>query len=168
MPVKTPPIAFDWVTIRAGIFTLSKDAGGRTITLPDFRISAQPVTSAQYHAYDKYAPLAEEPDRHMVWVSWDDANAFCEWASKETGQTIRLPTEAEWEKASTRVSAMLFSAMLSKIQIGWEWTNTESEDEPGSYVTKWDGLPDTPWRDKLNHVSGYWNVGFVLFCPHSF
>jgi formylglycine-generating enzyme required for sulfatase activity len=33
-------------------------------------------------------------------VSWLDAAAFCEWASQATGRTIKLPTEAQWEKAA--------------------------------------------------------------------
>jgi formylglycine-generating enzyme required for sulfatase activity len=33
-------------------------------------------------------------------VSWNDAVAYVEWLSRESGQRFRLPTEAEWEFAA--------------------------------------------------------------------
>ncbi|MCK9408109.1 MAG: formylglycine-generating enzyme family protein [Bacteriovoracaceae bacterium] len=36
----------------------------------------------------------------VICVSWNDAVAYCQWMSKQTKTTIRLPTEAEWEFAA--------------------------------------------------------------------
>ena len=43
-------------------------------------------------------PYFEQSDEHpVVCVSWNDAQAYIEWLNKKTGETYRLPTEAEWE-----------------------------------------------------------------------
>ncbi len=35
----------------------------------------------------------------MINVSWGDAQAYVAWLSRKTGETCRLPSEAEWEYA---------------------------------------------------------------------
>lgn len=56
----------------------------------------------------------EQKENHLVTaVSWHDAVAFCAWATAEyakAGQNlnIRLPTEAEWEKAARGTDVRLY------------------------------------------------------------
>ncbi len=42
---------------------------------------------------------ATEDNHPVLHVSWNDAVAYCEWMTKQTGKTCRLPTEAEREYA---------------------------------------------------------------------
>lgn len=75
-----------------------------------FGMALTPVTNEQYRLYlaatwAEPPPLIDDPDfshpeQPVVAVSFDDARSYCRWLSRESGLEIRLPTEAEREKAS--------------------------------------------------------------------
>jgi TolB-like protein len=44
----------------------------------------------------------------VVWISYENTEAFCKWLSKKTGSTCRLPMEKEWEAACRGSSAATF------------------------------------------------------------
>jgi len=52
------------------------------------------------HPRGPASDVGQKQDHPVTCVSWDDATAFCGWLSQHTGQTVRLPTEAQWEKAA--------------------------------------------------------------------
>ncbi len=44
----------------------------------------------------------------VVGVSWYEGAAYCRWLSVETGRGLRLPSEAEWEKAARGEDRRIF------------------------------------------------------------
>lgn len=78
----------------------------RAVLLGPYFIDLYPVTNAEYAEFVRatgHSPPIhwnqgefppESANLPVVYVSWDDASAYAQWAGK------RLPTEAEWEKAA--------------------------------------------------------------------
>jgi len=77
--------------------------GAKEVTLQQYRQFDSKYLNGVYDMHYKdqvhrgyYQNVMEYP---VIRVSWKKANAFCEWLSKKTGKTVKLPTEAQWEWA---------------------------------------------------------------------
>ena len=52
------------------------------------------------YVWESGNPPAGHGSHPVVLVRYDDAQAYCRWLSEAIGRPVRLPTEAEWEKAA--------------------------------------------------------------------
>jgi formylglycine-generating enzyme required for sulfatase activity len=59
-----------------------------------------PFERTRRHAWAGGAPPAGRADHPVVLVTHGDALAYAAWLSLESGESRRLPTELEWEKAA--------------------------------------------------------------------
>jgi formylglycine-generating enzyme required for sulfatase activity len=130
----------EMVLIPAGVFTRGTDQGGfdeqpkREIFLDAFMIDRYEVTNAQYAAFvsstghrksgppSRYAKNMEKMrgmNQPVVYVSWDDAQAYCHWKGG------RLPTEAEWEKAMRGTDGRLWPWGSVEVPGGANWARVD-------------------------------------------
>lgn len=103
-----------FVAIPEGRFRMGSDDGAdderpvHDVWIGAFEFAVHPVTCGEYarflratgHESPRDWPIfSTDPDRPVVGVSWFDCQAYCRWRGSE-GSPVRLPTEAEWERAA--------------------------------------------------------------------
>ena len=92
------------------------------------------VTQEQYQQVTGQNPSTfKGQDNPVEEVSWDDAQEFCKRLSVRTKQTVRLPTEAEWEyscRAGTRTAYYSGDAVRDLDRVGWYDANAKNTTHP--------------------------------------
>ena len=103
----------EMVVVAPGEFTMGNNR--RPFTSPEHKIAirrpyAIGVHEITFNDYDRYAKASGRAlpsdegwgrdTRPVINVSWQDAQRYAKWLSKETGLNYRLASEAEWEFAA--------------------------------------------------------------------
>lgn len=116
----------------------------RFVTETKYRTEAETGPSGGF-GYDGHAlvqkkeyswrnPGFKQTDAHpVVLVTWYDAAAFCEWLSKKSGKTIKLPTEAQWEYACrAKTTTRFYSGDKDEDaeDIAWLKSNSDGTTHP--------------------------------------
>ncbi len=113
------------------------------VEIKPFYISRYEITFEQYDAFTESVGKARRHDlswgrgnRPVVDVNWYDIHEYIDWLNDITGETYRLPTEAEWEyaaKGSTGIN-----------QFGW---GNQFELNRANCIgcgSQWDGISTAP------------------------
>lgn len=148
------------VAIPAGKFRMGSDKSVDSLASDDelpqhdvnvaaFKMGKYPVTVGLWKRFVETTGYACDPDslggvdNHPAHdVSWRDARACCEWLTQRwraekrigPGDVVRLPTEAEWEKAARGGLPFASEGDRGGVSI-WPWGNTFDPNRANVYAT---------------------------------
>jgi iron(II)-dependent oxidoreductase len=130
----------------------------------DFWMACTPITVAQFQTFalDRHYTLKDQSallathNHPIVRVTWYDAHTFCEWLTttwRASGLlppdwVVRLPTEAEWEKAArggTRIPTQPVIKRVADLQLAGQVTASPPalQDNPQPQrIYPWGDQPD--------------------------
>ena len=126
-----PGVSMEFVHVPAGEFLMGSDPAKdkqahpdeqpqHNVILSEYLIGRYPVTNRQYECYVKSIhckppshwengqALIDKRDHPVTFVSWNDAADFCVWVNRVSRRSVRLPSEAEWEKAARGVDGRIY------------------------------------------------------------
>ncbi|MBS0151393.1 MAG: SUMF1/EgtB/PvdO family nonheme iron enzyme [Nitrospira sp.] len=120
------------------------------VSIKPFNLSKFEVTFDEYDrfAIDTGGRLPEDQgwgrdNRPVINVSWDDANAYAEWLSQQTGHHYRLPTELEWEYAARSGAKQQ------------TWAGTSEESHLGEYAVFLDNSGNHTAEVGMKQANGF-------------
>jgi sulfatase modifying factor 1 len=105
---------YPFVRIAEGWFVMGSDDGpdderpAHRVWVNAFELAVYPITCEQYAAFMRatgheqpreWTQFASSSELPVVGVSWLDCQAYCAWRTADDA-AVRLPTEAEWERAA--------------------------------------------------------------------
>lgn len=137
------PVTMEFVQIPAGEFIMGsvkmpngykREQPQHKVYVSEFYMSRYLVTLSQYAAFaqDTGRPfnlVSNNGNCPVTCITWDEANAYCQWLSAATHIELRLPTEAEWEKAARGTDGRIYPWGNS-----WDSTGVSSRGFYEDYV----------------------------------
>jgi len=177
-------VTLEMVGVPGGRFQMGSPADeGRDYERPQHEVSVGPfwlgkylVTQAQWRAVSALprvkADLPTAPSKFsgenkpIELVSWNEAVEFCHRLSRSTGQTYRLPSEAEWEYAcrAGTTTPFHFGETITTDLANYRGTGWNLGDI--TYSGNYGAGPKGEYREKTTEVGSFPANAFGLYDMH--
>lgn len=143
-------VSFNMLPVEHGTFQMGQSADDNNVTpvhsvtiSQDYYIGETEVTQALWKAVTGYSPTSDGGswssryglgDNYPAYhISWNDCQDFITKLNAATGQTFRMPTDAEWEyaaKGGNNSQGYTYSGSNTIDDVAWYTGNSSSQTHP--------------------------------------